>query len=363
MQNNPNLTPQKKHATIYAACMKKDKPIVVIKVGSSVITDEGGNLNIRILENIVFQVSQLFEQYNIILVSSGAVSSGKKWLKKYNKHLTKRKAAAAIGNPLLMKEYSMHFLKHGYQVAQALLERQHFASRPQFLQLKETIFELWQNEIVPVVNENDVVSNYELQFSDNDELATLLAVSFNADVLIFCTSAGGYKDEHGAIIPFVEDVDHVIRFLRDDTSAHGTGGMSSKLTFTKLAAGLGIKVVYCDVKDDDSFIRALKGEGGTTFKARSSTLNERQKWLASGSITIGSVEIDDGAYKALQQRKSLLLVGVTKIEGAFSAGEVVQLTKPTGEIVGVARMRFSASDLTTKRKNMMVAHTDNIVIF
>jgi glutamate 5-kinase len=343
--------------------MKKQRPIIVIKVGSSVITDEKGNLNISILENIVLQASQLFSQYNIILVSSGAVSSGKKWLKKYDKHLTKRKAAAAIGNPMLMREYSTHFLKYGYQVAQALLERQHFASRSQFLQLKETIFELWQNEIVPVVNENDVVSNYELQFSDNDELATLLAISFNAKVLIFCTSEGGYKDETGAIVPFVEDVDDVIHFLRDVTSAHGTGGMSSKLTFTKLATGLGIKVVYCGIRDHDSLVRALKGDGGTTFDARPSTLNERQKWLASGSITIGSVEIDEGAYKALQQRKSLLLVGVTKTEGAFSAGEVVQLTLPSGEIVGVARIRFSASDLTTKRKNMMVAHADNIVIF
>jgi len=343
--------------------MKKDKPIVVIKVGSSVITDEKGNLNIPILENIVSQTSQLLTQYNIILVSSGAVSSGKKWLKKYNKHLTKRKAAAAVGNPILMKEYSVHFLKHGYQVAQALLERQHFASRSQFLQLKETIFELWQNEIVPVVNENDVVSNYELQFSDNDELATLLAVSFNADVLMFCTSEGGYKDEYGSIITLVKDVDDVIHFLRDDTSAHGTGGMNSKLTFTKLATRLGIKVVYCGIQDDESFIRALNGDGGSTFRARASSLNERQKWLASGSITIGSVEIDEGAYKALQQRKSLLLVGVTKTQGAFSAGEVVQLTLPSGEIVGVARIRFSASDLTTKRKNVMVAHADNIVIF
>jgi glutamate 5-kinase len=107
----------------------------------------------------------------------------------------------------------------------------------------------------------------------------------------------------------------------------------------------------------------LSGEGGTTFKPRSSTLNERQKWLASGSITIGSVEIDNGAYKALQQRKSLLLVGVIKMEGTFTAGEVVQLTIPTGEIIGVAKMRFSASELTTKRKNMMVAHADDIVIF
>jgi glutamate 5-kinase len=343
--------------------MKKDKPILIIKVGSSVITDDGGNLNISILENIVSQTAQLLKQYRIILVSSGAVSSGKKWLKRYSKHLSKRKAAAAIGNPLLMKEYSTHFLKYGYQVAQALLERQHFANRVQFLQLKETIFELWQNEIIPVVNENDVVSNYELQFSDNDELATLLAVSFNAGILLFCTSAGGYKDGNGAVIPFVEDIDDVIRFLRDDKSTHGTGGMSSKLTFTKLATALGIRVVYCGIKNKLSFIEAVNGKGGTTFKARRSTLNERQKWLASGSITIGSIEIDEGAYRALQQRKSLLRVGVTNIEGAFSAGEVVQLTLPDSEIVGVAKMRFSAPDLTTKRKNMMVAHADDIVIF
>jgi glutamate 5-kinase len=343
--------------------MKKDKPILIIKVGSSVITDESGNLNISILENIVAQTSELLKQYRVILVSSGAVSSGKKWLKKYSKNLSSRKAAAAIGNPLLMKEYSGHFLKYGYQVAQALLERQHFASRSQFLQLKETILELWQNSIIPVVNENDVVSNYELQFSDNDELATLLAVSFNADAMLLCTSAGGYKDDKGEIIPYVEDINSVLGYLKDDKSTHGTGGMSSKLTFTRLATDLGIKVVYCGFHNKDSFIEALKGKQGTTFKAKRSTLNERQKWLASGSITIGSIEIDEGTYKALQQRKSLLLVGVTKIEGAFGAGEVVQLIIPGGQIVGVAKMRFSASELTTKQKNMMVAHADNIVVF
>jgi len=343
--------------------MKVDKPILIIKIGSSVITDEGGNLNIGILENIVFQTKELLQQYKVILVSSGAVSSGKKWLKKYNKNLTKRKAAAAIGNPLLMKEYSMHFLTYGYQVAQALLERQHFANRSQLLQLKETLQELWENDIIPVVNENDVVSNYELQFSDNDELATLLAVSFNAHVLLFCTSAEGYKNEEGNIIPFVEDIDSVLGYLRNDTSTHGTGGMSSKLTFTKLATGLGIKVVYCGIQNMNSFADALTGKQGTTFKAKTSTLNERQKWLASGSITIGSIEIDEGAYKALQQRKSLLLVGVIKMAGSFGSGEVVQLTRQDGEIVGVAKMRFSASDLTMKRKNIMVAHADNIVMF
>jgi glutamate 5-kinase len=343
--------------------MKKEQPILVIKVGSSVITGEEGNLNLAVLSTIVSQAVQLLKEYRVILVSSGAVSSGKKWLKKYSRQLSKRKAAAAIGNPLLMKEYSVHFLKHGFQVAQALLERQHFASRVQFLQLKETIFELWENDIIPIVNENDVVSNFELQFSDNDELATLLAVSFNADVLLFCTSAGGYKDDNGIIIPLVEDIDAVIPFLKNDTSAHGTGGMASKLTFTRLATGLGIRVVYCGTGNEDAFVQALKGKQGTTFKAKSSTLNERRKWLASGSITLGSIEMDEGAYEALQQRKSLLLVGVSKVAGTFSAGEVVQLTLGSGAIVGVAKMRFSASDLSSKQKNKMVAHADDIVLF
>ena len=149
----------------------------------------------------------------------------------------------------------------------------------------------------------------------------------------------------------------------DEKSAHGTGGMSSKLTFTRLATGLGIKVVYCGIQDKNSFIDALKEKQGTTFKARRSTLNERQKWLASGSITIGSLEVDEGAYKALQQRKSLLSVGVTRSKGTFSAGEVVQLTIPGGAIVGVAKMRQNSSELTAKAKNKMIAHADDIVIF
>src|SRR5204863_9208788 len=149
---------------------------------------------------------------------------------------------------------------------------------------------------------------------------------FNAHVLLFCTSAEGYKNEEGKIIPFVEDIDSVLGYLRNDTSAHGTGGMSSKLTFTKLATGLGIKVIYCGLQNRNTFADALKGKQGTTFKAKTSTLNERQKWLASGSITIGSNTIDERAYTALQQRKSLLPVGVTKMGGSCSAGEVGQPT-------------------------------------
>lgn len=339
------------------------KSTIIIKVGSSVLTDVAGELNLCVIKKIVDQVADLTKYYRLLLVSSGAVSSGKNFLKQYDRSLSQRKAAAAIGNPLLIKEYSLHFAKHNFTVAQVLLERHHFSQRSQFLQLRETINELWDNDILPIINENDVVSNYELKFSDNDELATLLAITFNAHALIFCTTAGGYHNREGDIIPLVEDIDTVLLYLRKDNSVHGSGGMSSKLTFTKLATSLGIKTFYCGVTDDESFSKALSGQSGTSFIAKSSSLRDRQKWLASGSITIGSLQIDKGAYQALQQRKSLLLVGVVQIERTFNAGEVVQLTLGENEIVGVAKMRHNAADLATRRKDVVVAHADDLVLF
>jgi len=338
------------------------KSVFVIKVGSSVLTASSGDLSLPIIQSIVNQIAGLAKAHNVLLVSSGAVSSGKAFLKKYDRSLTQRKAAAAIGNPLLIKEYASRFSEHGLQVAQALLERHHFANRSQFLQLRETISELWANDVVPIVNENDVVSNFELKFSDNDELATLLAIAFNANALLFCTTAGGYRDESNNIIPLVEEIDAVLSYLRKDHSVHGTGGMASKLTFTKLATSLGIKTIYCGIDDAQSFSKALNGEGGTTFAPKHSTLNDRKKWLASGSITIGSVQIDEGAHEALQQRKSLLLVGMVCVERPFLAGEVVQLTVAGKGIVGVAKMKYKAGDLHTKRKDVMVAHADDIVL-
>ncbi|HYO22668.1 MAG TPA: glutamate 5-kinase [Flavisolibacter sp.] len=340
------------------------KSVVVIKVGSSVLTSATGDLDLTVISNIVDQIADLTKEHQTLLVSSGAVSSGKNFLKKYDRSLTHRKAAAAIGNPLLIKEYTLQFSRHGLTVAQVLLERHHFSQRSQFLQLRETITELWANNVIPVINENDVVSNFELKFSDNDELATLLAIGFNANALLFCTTAGGYRNEENAVIPVVDEIDSVLAYLRKDRSVHGTGGMASKLTFTKLATSLGIKAVYCGINDEhQTFSKALEGKLGTTFTPKSSSLRDRQKWLASGSITMGSLQIDHGAYEALRERKSLLLVGVVRIERSFKAGEVVQLTVDEKEIVGVAKMKYNADALDSRRKDVMVAHADDIVLF
>jgi glutamate 5-kinase len=342
------------------------KPVLVIKLGTAVITDNQGVISHPIIEKVVAGIKALAGRYRVVLVSSGAVGAGKSHITNYKGTLTERKAAAAVGNPILIGIYQHYFSPSGIAVAQALCERHHFSSRTQFLQLKETFAEFWQNNILPIVNENDLVSNVELKFSDNDELATLVAIGFDADTLLICTSSGGLMNDEQKIVPLVTKIDNtVLGFVKSGKSTLGLGGMTSKLTFTRLAASLGIKVVICGLNGTSPFEGALEGTNGTTFVPQPSNLKARQKWLASGSITLGSISVDKGAAKALLQRRSLLTVGVTSVHGRFAAGEVVQLMDEEEIIIGVAKVKLGADDIkeNISKKNVQAAHADDIVVF
>ena len=342
------------------------KKVLVVKLGTAVITNKEGKTDQSVIKKIAAQVAYLSTSYNIVLVSSGAVGAGKSFFPGYKGHITERKAAAAVGNPMLIQLYHKHFSKYNIPVAQALCERHHFSNRKQFLQLKETFHEFWQNNILPVVNENDLVSNVELKFSDNDELATLIAISFDADTLIICTSVGGLLDHHKKVIPLVEKFDKsVFGYVSKEKSSLGLGGMLSKLTSTELAVSLGIKVIICGLGGNAPLAQAVMQQSGTTFLPRASNLKARQKWLASGSITIGSIFIDKGAAKALHNRKSLLTVGIKKVNGNFVAGEVIQLIDEGDNIIGVAKVKLSSSEISEQiaKKNIIAAHADDIVTF
>ncbi len=342
------------------------KPVLVIKLGTAVITGSNGIISRAVIKKVAAEIASLSRNYRMVLVSSGAVGSGKNFINNYKGTLTERKAAAAVGNPVLIQLYQKYFLKYKIPVAQALCERHHFSSRSQFLQLKETFATFWQNDILPVVNENDLVSNIELKFSDNDELATLIAVGLDADALIICTSVGGFMNDENRIIPVVERIDNtVLNYVKKDKSIPGLGGMISKLTFTRLANSLGIQVIICGLSVKNPFTAALTGGNGTIFKAQSSNLKARQKWLASGSITLGSIFVDKGAARALHQRRSLLTIGIKKTEGKFAAGEVVQLMDEEENIMGVAKVRLSAEVMmeNISQKSVLAAHADDIVIF
>ena len=341
------------------------KPVLVIKLGTAVLTNDRGELVQATMKKVAADIAALSARYRVVLVSSGAVGSGKSFFSHYKGTLTERKAAAAVGNPILIRHYQKHFSVYGIPVAQALCERHHFSSRERWLQLKDTFVEFWKNGILPIMNENDLVSNVELKFSDNDELATLTAIGFDASALLLCTSVGGLLDDGGRIISQVEKVDsRILGYVRKDKSSLGLGGMLSKLTFARLAASLGIKVVICGLSGRAPFSDALEGVG-THFLPRVSNLKARQKWLASGSITIGSIFVDKGAERALQQRRSLLTVGIRKVQGKFGGGEVVQLIDETENIIGVAKVKLPAAEVTDNllKKNVVAAHADDIVLF
>ena len=184
-----------------------EKPLIVLKLGTACITLENGDLNQVVLLDIVRQIAELHQEYRMVVVSSGAVGTGRNFLNQYQGSIIERKAAAAIGNPLLLNKYAQFFEPYKIAIAQSLCERQHFTHQGQFHQLQETFAELWKNDIIPIANENDVVSNLELKFSDNDELATLLAVGFGASLLLIGTSTGGLKDGEDNIVKQVAKID------------------------------------------------------------------------------------------------------------------------------------------------------------
>jgi glutamate 5-kinase len=341
------------------------KPILVLKFGTASITNKTGELDETVIKDIAQQVASLHSKYHIVLVSSGAVAAGKKFLKNYSGTLSERKAAASVGNPLLLNTYSQYFLPYGIPIAQSLCERHHFSNRSQFLQLKKTYEELWANDIIPIANENDVVSNLELKFSDNDELATLIAVGFGASLLLLCTSVPGVLDKDGNVIAQLDTADRdVLQLANKEKSASGLGGMTSKLTFARLANQMGIKVVIFGIKTNDGIIQAIDDKTGTVCLPQECNISARKKWLASGSLVTGRVQIDAGAHKALKNRHSLLAVGIKKVIESFEIGEVIEILDEKNVAIAVAKSKISSKVLkeSLKVKDLEVAHADHIVL-
>ncbi|MGV8879905.1 MAG: glutamate 5-kinase [Sphingobacteriaceae bacterium] len=341
------------------------KPILILKFGTASITKENGEIDEVVIADIARQVAQIQQEYHVVIVSSGAVGAGKKYISNYTGTLSERKAAASIGNPLLLQTYSSYFAPYKIAIAQSLCERHHFSNRSQFLQLRNTYRELWANNIIPIANENDVVSNLELKFSDNDELATLIAVGFGASLLLFSTSVPGVLDPDGKVITQLDTIDKdVLSLAKKEKSALGLGGMTSKLTFARLANVMGIKAVIFGIRTADGILYAIKGKTGTLCLPQPCNMPERRKWLASGSLVKGRIMIDSGAQKALQNRHSLLAVGVKAVLEGFEKGEVIEILDEKSIAVAVAKTKLSAAVLlqNLKTQNLEVAHANDIVL-
>lgn len=329
---------------------------VVVKVGSNVLTARRG-LDLRVMRRIARQICGLMDRgLDVILVSSGAMASGVKkiGLDRRPDELPRRQAVAAVGQAGLIMEYEKAFERHGRKVAQILLTSEDLASRKRYLNARNTLNTLLEWKIVPIINENDTVSVEEIKLGDNDNLAAMIALLMDADLLVVLSDIDGLFTQDPRTHRDAELIPVVTVISKRTESAAGripgplgTGGMMSKINAARKVTSAGVPMVVAKGDKPDILTRLLEGEAhGTYFVPRREKLTRRKCWIAFSLKPKGSLAIDAGAAAALTSRgKSLLASGITSVRGEFTVGTPVELQSPAGEAIGVGLVNYSAADI------------------
>jgi glutamate 5-kinase len=309
---------------------------IVVKVGSSVLTSGGNDLRKEVFKDLAKSISMLKEGgYEIVIVSSGAIVAGRKNLGCVDKprSIPQKQASAAIGQARLMWNYEECFNKYKQKTAQVLLTHDDLSDRQRFLNARNTLFTLFQCDIIPIINENDSVVVDEIKFGDNDILSALVTNLVDADLLLILTDRDGLfvkdpkLDKNANLIKIVEEINSDIEELaKGSTSKVGTGGMVSKVDAAKKASIFGIPTIIVNGKIKGIITKVFKGEEvGTLFLPRKSKLSSRKHWIAFNLKPKGTLVVDDGAKKAIVERgKSLLPSGLVGVEGCFNFGDAVK---------------------------------------
>jgi glutamate 5-kinase len=330
--------------------------LIVIKVGSAVLTSDRG-LDLRVVNRLADQIASLHDRgKDIILVSSGAVAAGRGYLQPEHRSLTldEKQAAAAIGQSRLMHSYDEAFERYDKITAQVLLTRNDMRVRHRFLNARNTFSTLLSNRIIPIVNENDTVVIQELEFGDNDYLATLLLNLVRADLFINLTSSHGVYAENPDKNPQARRFDCIlnvrelnIEAMCQGKSVKGSGGMYSKLLSARRAAQLGVPTLIVSGTIPFALEKAFSGQDiGTWVLPEERAVSQRKFWLAYNLDPVGSVTLDQGAQDALLMRgKSLLPAGIREVQGDFSSGELIRILGPDRQQIGAGLSNFSAREL------------------
>ncbi|MCX5713665.1 MAG: glutamate 5-kinase [Candidatus Omnitrophica bacterium] len=344
---------------------------IVIKIGSSLlVAGESGSFS---LEGLAEQVEALLNKgKEIIIISSGAIAKGLGILKLKSrpKQLALLQALAACGQHVLMGEYQRVFEKRGLHCAQVLLTWDDLANRKRCLNAKNTLLELLRLKLVPIVNENDTISSEEIKFGDNDKLSALVASNLvSADLLIILSDVDGLLDADKKVVRVVDAVTPQIKRLACPTPSDKpacVGGMITKLDAAKIAMDSGIPCVIANGRTKNIVLTAAeKPQEAGTFFVPNKSLTERERWLAFGTRPKGRVIADEGALRALLNKKSLLSVGVLGREGDFECGDIVSVIDAQGIEFARGRACVSCKELDKvkgKRSEKEVMHCDNMVI-
>lgn len=341
---------------------------IVIKLGTQVVIQEEGRLSLERLSALVNQCALLVAQgKEILLVSSGAVGLGRKALKLYGKiSLPQKQACAAVGQGLLMETYRYLLHNYGLQTAQLLLTGLDFSDRQRYLNLRKTMETLMEMQVIPVINENDVVSTMELQesgrtksFGDNDKLSAIVASKLGVDLLVILTNVDGIYTENPSQnpdarkIPLIETLDQLNGISMDGQSTLGRGGMASKVEAARIAAISGVHTLIMSgqkidclstlLSDPERAVETAMAAG--TLVMPQGNLSEKKRWIGLASGFSGVVIINEGAKKALMERNaSLLPSGISSVEGEFAAKQVVSLQDETGAEIGRGIINFSSEE-------------------
>ena len=329
---------------------------VVVKVGSGLVADAGTGPDPARIGRLAADLAAIAARpLEVALVSSGAIASGtaRLGLKERPRSIPEKQAAAAAGQVALMWHYEQAFAAHGRRVAQILLTQEDISHRARYLNARNTLLTLLGYGVLPIINENDTVAVEEIKVGDNDNLAALVAYLVEADLLVLLSDTDGLYtgDPHRAPtarrIELVETITPEMERLAGAQGPLGTGGMVTKLRAAQKAMAAGIPMVIADGRRAGVLEAILGGEPvGTYFKPRDDRLTARKRWIAFATPTVGSLEVDAGARRALVERgKSLLPSGVVKVEGEFSAGDAVSVRDAEGREFARGIVNYEAREV------------------
>lgn len=338
---------------------------LVVKVGSNVVTKKSGSCDVRKMRIVVEDICELIESgIEVVLVSSGAVSVGKSFLKKMiprKGRVDLQQSASSIGQPKLINRYSNLFEEQQHICSQILLTHDDFKNRKRFLHAKQTIEVLIKNKVTPILNENDSISYHEITVGDNDHLAASAAQMVDADALLIITSADGLFDkdpeEEGAkLIKVVDYGDELTHVDMSSKTEVGRGGMESKIHAVNKVTPLGIKAIISSKDNNRIVMDPLCKETGTIFSPEDNFKPEEKKaWLISTKKLNCWLEVDEGAYEALMKGNSLFPRGISSCSGNFYQGDCIDIMYD-GKLFAVGVCEYDYVDVDRIKE----IHSDDI---
>jgi glutamate 5-kinase len=331
---------------------------LVVKLGSSIVAADDGELRAEVLDSVCEQVSALERGGEpVVLVTSGAIARGMRMMELpvRPRAMDELQAASAVGQGDLFRAYESRLARHGTRAAQVLLSAGDVAARGHYLNARQTLRRLLEWQVVPVINENDTTATDEITFGDNDFLAGQVALLLGARLLVLLTNVEGLRSADPALDPDAETIREVTDFaalaslrIGDRTSVFGSGGMRSKVAAAEMASEAGIPTVICDGTARGTLLAAAAGEAvGTRFAVNKTRASSFKLWLKYAKEPAGSLIVDRGAAQKLRQSgSSLLAVGIVDATGNFGAGDAVWVLSEEGnEVIGRGITELSQAEV------------------